>query len=150
MSATKLEHRVDRGKKALSLARQKGLDTTPWEKELAKLEQLQKQADEDYRLTIHLLATQGWCLWQCSILNDEIIALVRDEFVTGIPEGYVIYTKAEMEEAGRSNLSPRTLRLIHEVKRHSAATVVSVIARRSRGNLGGGTCIREALTSPSP
>jgi len=102
--------------------------------------------------TFELLATQGWCLWQCDALDDEIIALVRDESVKDVPEGYVVYTKAEMEEIGRFKVPQSTIRLVHEAKKRHAATVQSVIASPSaegRGNLGGGACSREALASPS-
>ncbi|MCX6009262.1 MAG: hypothetical protein NTW48_04410 [Chloroflexi bacterium] len=76
--------------------------------------------------TEELLATQGWCLWQCSTLDDEIIALVRDESIKGVPEGYVVYTKAEMEEFGRLNVPHSTIRLVHESKKRTSATVTSV------------------------
>jgi hypothetical protein len=76
--------------------------------------------------TEELLATQGWCLWQCSALGEEIIALVRDESVKDIPEGYVVYTKAEMEEIGRFKVPQSTIRLVHEAKKRASATVISV------------------------
>jgi len=76
--------------------------------------------------TLELLATQGWCLWQCSALDGEIIALVRDESVKDVPEGYVVYTKAEMEEIGRFNVPQSTIRLVHEAKKRTSATVISV------------------------
>ena len=79
--------------------------------------------------TEELLATQGWCLWQCDALDDEIIALVRDASVKGVPEGYVVYTKAEMEEIGRFKVPQSTIRLVHEAKKRHAATLQSVIAR---------------------
>lgn len=76
--------------------------------------------------TEELLATQGWCLWQCSALDDEIIALVRDESVKGTPEGYVVYTMSEMAEIGRFRVPQSTLRIIHEAKKLASATVISV------------------------
>jgi len=76
--------------------------------------------------TFELLAAQGWCLWQCSALDDEIIALVRDASVKGVPEGYVVYTKAEMEEIGRFKVPQSTIRLVHEAKKRTSATVTSV------------------------
>lgn len=33
--------------------------------------------------TRELLATRGWCLWKCSTLNREVIAVVLDENVEG-------------------------------------------------------------------
>jgi hypothetical protein len=76
--------------------------------------------------TFELLATQGWCLWQCSALDEEIIALVRDESVKDVPEGYVVYTQAEMEEIGRFRVPHSTIRLIHEAKKRTSAAVISV------------------------
>ena len=126
MALTRLEQRVNKGRKALSLAKQRGLDTTPWERELIELERQLEEFNADYRLTIQLLATQGWCLWQCSALDEEIIALVRDESVKYVPEGYVVYTKAEMAEIGRFKVPQSTIRLVHEAKKRTSATVTSV------------------------
>jgi hypothetical protein len=151
MVLTRLEQRVNKGRKALSLAKQKGLDAALWEKELAELERQLEEFNADYQLTIQLLATQGWCLWQCSVLDGAVIAVVRDESVKGVPEGYPVYYKGELEKVGASRLSSKSLRLIHEVKKRTAATVLSVIASPSaegRGNLGGGTCSCEALAFP--
>lgn len=79
--------------------------------------------------TEELLATQGWCLWQCDALDDEVIALVRDESVKYIPEGYVVYTQAEMAEIGRFKVPQSTLRIIHEAKKRRA-TVLSIEPRK--------------------
>ena len=79
--------------------------------------------------TEELLATQGWCLWQCDALDGEIIALVRDESVKDVLEGYVIYTQAEMEEIGRFKAPQSTIRLVHEAKKRQHTTVQSVITR---------------------
>ena len=76
--------------------------------------------------TEELLATQGWCLWKCDVLDGDIIALVRDESVKDVPEGYVVYTKAEMEEIGRFIVPQSTIRLVHEAKKRTSATVISV------------------------
>jgi hypothetical protein len=77
--------------------------------------------------TEELLAAQGWCLWQCDALDGEIIALVRDESIKDVPEGYVVYTEAEMAEIGRFKVPQSTIRLVHESKKRHAATVQSVI-----------------------
>jgi len=76
--------------------------------------------------TEELLATQGWCLWQCDALDGEIIALVRDESVKGVPEGYVVYTMSEMAEIGRFKVPQSTIRLVHESKRRTGAALISV------------------------
>jgi hypothetical protein len=76
--------------------------------------------------TEELLATQGWCLWQCDALDGEVIALVRDESVKDVPEGYIVYTQAEMAEIGRFRVPQSTLCIIHEAKKRASATVISV------------------------
>jgi hypothetical protein len=81
-------------------------------------------SEED--ITAELLASQGWCLWQCSALDGEIIALVRDESVKDVPAGYVVYTQAEMEEVGRHKVSQATLRIIHESKKRAHAKLISI------------------------
>jgi len=81
--------------------------------------------------TRELLATKGWCLWKCSVLGDEVIAVVRDELVNGIPDGYPVYTNAELEELCQDNVSDSTLRLVHEVKKLVGAKVTN--SERSLG-----------------
>jgi hypothetical protein len=81
-------------------------------------------SEED--ITEELLASQGWCLWQCSALDGEIIALVRDESVKDVPAGYVVYTQAEMEEVGRHKVPQATLRIIHESKKRAHAKLISI------------------------
>ncbi len=76
--------------------------------------------------TEELLTTKGWCLWQCSALDGEIIALVRDESVQDVPEGYVVYTQAEMAEIGRFKVPQSTIRIVHEAKKRTSATITSV------------------------
>jgi len=83
------------------------------------------QAREVARRTRELLFTQGWCLWKCSTLNDEIIAVVRDENVTGVPIDYPVYTEAELEELCQGDISEATLRLVHEAKKLAGAKIVS-------------------------
>lgn len=79
--------------------------------------------------TRELLATRGWCLWKCSILGDEIIAVVLDENLEGVPAGYPVYTEAELEELCRDGVSEATLRLVHEAKKLAGATVISVVTK---------------------
>lgn len=55
------------------------------------------QAEEVARRTREFLATRGWCLWKCSVLNGDIIVVVRDVTVAGYPE-FPVYTVAELEE----------------------------------------------------
>ena len=76
--------------------------------------------------TRELLATHGWCLWKCSTLAGDIIAVVLDEKVEGVPERYPVYTEAELEELCQDGVSGATLRLVHEAKKIAGAVVVSV------------------------
>jgi hypothetical protein len=82
-------------------------------------------AEETARQTEEVLATRGWCLWRCSILGGEVIAVVRDKNVKGMPERYPVYHKAEIEELfgkGKS-VSKATLRLINEAKKRGSAVL---------------------------
>ena len=84
------------------------------------------QAEETAQRTRELLITQGWCLWKCSTLGGEIIAVVLDESVDGVPEEYPAYTKLELEELCQGDASEATLRLVHEAKKIAGAVVVSM------------------------
>ena len=75
------------------------------------------QAEEVAWRTRELLASKGWCLWKCSTLNSEVIAVVRDENVEGLPEAYPAYTEAELEELCQDDVSEATLRLVYEAKK---------------------------------
>ena len=82
------------------------------------------QAEEVARHSRQLLATQGWCLWKCGALGDEVIAVVVDENVEGVPRGCPTYTELELEELTRGNIAVSTLRLIHEAKKLAGAVVI--------------------------
>jgi len=84
------------------------------------------RAEETARRTRELLNSQGWCLWKCSALGGEVICVVQDELVEGVPEGYPVFTKAELEELCQDGVSGATLRLVHEAKKIAGAVVVSV------------------------
>jgi len=79
--------------------------------------------EETARRTRELLATQGWCLWECSILGGDIIAVVRGENVEGVPKRCPIYTEAELEELCQNDVSEATLCLVHEAKKLAGAKV---------------------------
>jgi len=123
-----LETRIEQGKKAIALDKERGMDTSLWDKELARLETT-TQAQGVAGRTRGLLAIRGWCLWKCSILNGDIIVIVRNELVSGYPEGYPVYTEAELERLCRDDVSEATLRLVHEAKKLAGATVVGVEAK---------------------
>lgn len=82
-------------------------------------------AEEAAERTKELLDFQGWCLWQCSTLGGEIIAVVRDETMEGVPEGYPVYTEAELESLWRDDVSEAALRLVHEAKKLAGANIIS-------------------------
>lgn len=86
------------------------------------------RAEETARRTKELLNSQGWCLWKCSTLGGDIIAVVRDELVEGVPEGYPVYTEAELEELCRDDVSEATLRLVQEAKKQAEGKVAAEVA----------------------
>ncbi len=81
-------------------------------------------AEETAQRTRELLATRGWCLWKCSALGGDIIVIVLDKNVEGVPGGYPVYTEAELEELCQADVSEATLRLVHEAKKLAGAKVV--------------------------
>lgn len=132
-----LEDRIKQGRKAIALAKERGMDTSLWEKELARLEAL-AQAEEVARRTEELLASRGWCLWKCSTLGSEVIMVIDDDLAGGddIPQGYVTYSYSELcylFGSGAPPMEQSTLRLIHEAKRLKG----TVNGRESHGPRGG-------------
>lgn len=104
------------------------------DKATASLAKLEKESSREVNLTEaeelawrtrELLITQGWCLWKCSTLGGEIIAVVKEENIGGVPEGYPVYTEAELRELCQNDISDSTLRLVHEAKRVAGAKVLS-------------------------
>jgi hypothetical protein len=120
--------RIERGRRAIALARAKGLETSPWEKELARLEEELRQAQEAAARTRELLETRGWCLWRCRALDDEVIVVLRDELVDDFPASYPTYLEQELECL--LEVDDSTLKLIHEAKKAAGATVVDIEERR--------------------
>ena len=130
-------------RQAVALGKEKGLDTTPWERELANLEQKLSQAEHTVNRTCQLLDTRGWCKWQCQALGDDVVVIARDDKVAGMPTGLPVYTMQEFQHLfGDSKpISRPALRLTHQAKKLFTATVLSVVASPSaegRGNLGRG------------
>lgn len=91
------------------------------------------QAEETARRTRELLV--GWCLWKCSTLGGEVICVVRDELVEGVPEGYPIYTEAELEALFWTDASGATLRLIHVAKKLAGAKVITGVTSNEGGEI---------------
>jgi hypothetical protein len=87
---------------------------------------LSSASRETARRTEELLATRGWCLWKCSVMNDEVIVVVRDEQVTGYPQGYVVYTEGELKELFKNDVSDSSLALVYETKKVAGAVVTGV------------------------
>jgi len=87
------------------------------------------QAEEVAQRTRELLNSQGWCLWRCSALGGEVIAVVLDENVEGVPEGYPIYTEGELVELCQYDVSEATLRLVHEAKKLAGAKVITKVTK---------------------
>lgn len=118
--------RIERGRRAIALARAKGLETSSWEKELAMLEEAAQ--------TRELLETRGWCLWRCHALENEVIVVLRDELVDGFPAGYPTYLEQELECL--LEVDDSTLKLIHEAKKLAGATVTGVEKQEKEGATG--------------
>ena len=67
--------------------------------------------------TESILSNKGWCLWQCELLGNDVIAIVRDDSVHEVPGRYVTYTESELRHIFTSPLSHLSLRIIHQAKR---------------------------------
>ena len=80
------------------------------------------QAGETAERTRELLATRGWCLWQCSTLGGEVIAVVRDELTKrmkdmlkkrSLPSKTTVATvKSEAKKQNKGNTINQQLRTI--------------------------------------
>jgi hypothetical protein len=116
--------RIERGRKAIKIAKEKGMDTSSWEKELSGLEAL-AQAEDVAQRTRELLADPGWCLWKCGAFDGDIIVVCREELANGYPKGYPVYTECELEKLGQDDVSGGSLRLVHEAKKLSGARVIT-------------------------
>ena len=79
--------------------------------------------------TEELLMTRGWCLWRCRVLSGEVIALIRDELVEGVPVGYPVYTKQELELLLEAD--DAAVQLAHKAKKLAGARVVPFDYRAS-------------------
>ena len=77
-------------------------------------------AKETAERTKELLETRGWVLWKCSKLNNEVIVIIRDEWVTGYPPGLPFFTDAELREFNRSGISLMTYKLLIEARKEDA------------------------------
>jgi hypothetical protein len=80
------------------------------------------EAQDVARKTQELFDRQGWALWKCDLLNDEIIVVLRDESVKNYPQGYPVYLSSELDTI--INLSDKTIRMIHSTKKQALCQVL--------------------------
>ena len=92
---------------------------------------LQQSPEEVGVRTSELLGEQGWCLWQCEVLNGEVIVVVDEADSPGVratnrnlPEGHAVYKLRELFLLLKVNDS--TIRLVHEAKKLGGAVVLEV------------------------
>ena len=67
--------------------------------------------------TEDILSEKGWCLWRCESLDNDIIAIARDDNAHEVPERYVAYTESELRQIFSHPMDRLTLRIIHGAKR---------------------------------
>lgn len=102
---------------------QEGADTR------SKRKLTEEQAQVLSEKTLESLSEKGWCLWRCNdVLHGDVILVVDEQMkkeglVNGIPQGYPVYTLAEL--AGLIGASDSTVRLIHEAKKTAGAEIVT-------------------------
>ena len=83
--------------------------------------------------TESILSNRGWCLWQCELLGNDVIAIVKDDNVQEVPGRYVTYTESELKQIFTRRMNRVTLRIIHEAKR--CGMLQSRHLRHSFGNV---------------
>jgi len=76
--------------------------------------------------TEDILATQGWCLWQCDTLDGEVVVIIRDEGRSDIPHQYTRYTENEIHTIFGHNhrINNAHIRLIHRAKKNGARVLL--------------------------
>jgi len=104
---------------------QSGTGSTAEDEQGAAFSPRFEQAEDVAQVTAEMLDRRGWCLWRCSALDGEVIAVAVDEGVEGVPEGYPVYTEQELAELCRESTSDTTLRLVHEAKKLAGARVAT-------------------------
>ncbi|MBA7712085.1 hypothetical protein ES703_121055 [subsurface metagenome] len=68
-----------------------------------------------------LLEDQGWCLWRCRGLGDDIIVVIISELITSYPTGYPVYTLQELEDI--LPLDDQLLQAAHRAKKELGAQI---------------------------
>ena len=81
--------------------------------------------------TSELLGEKGWCLWQCEVLDGDVIVVVDEAHSPGVhetarnlPEGHAVYRLRELRHLLKVDDS--TIRLVHEVKKLGGAVILEV------------------------
>ena len=74
--------------------------------------------------TSELLGERGWCLWQCWLLDGDVIVVVDETIARDVPSGYPVYLLTELYQLEKAD--EPTIRLIHEAKKLGGAVVVRV------------------------
>lgn len=68
------------------------------------------------------LETKGWCKVRATLLNNDIIVVIRDEEVTDYPKGFPVYTDDEMKEVAHLTLD--TIKRIHFLKKKTQCQIL--------------------------
>ena len=85
---------------------------------------LEQSPEEVAARTSELLGERGWCLWQCQLLNGDVIVVVDDTIARDVPSGYAVYLLTELYQLEKADDS--TIRLVHEAKKLGGAVVIRV------------------------
>ena len=85
---------------------------------------LEQSPEEVGARTSELLGERGWCLWQCRLLDGDIIVVVDETIARDVPSGYPVYLLTELYQLEKADDS--TIKLIHEAKKLGGAVVVRV------------------------
>ena len=80
-------------------------------------------AEEVSAKSLEYLSRQGWCLWQCSTLNRDIICIIDPAIAENVPSIYPIYTVDELREMAKND-QPAII-LLHEAKKLCNARIVT-------------------------
>ena len=85
---------------------------------------MQQSPEEVGVRTSELLGEQGWCLWQCEVLDGDVILVVDETFTKEMPKEHEVYTVRELFLLLK--VDETTIRLVHEAKKLGGAVVLEV------------------------
>ena len=86
---------------------------------------IRQSPEEVGRRTSELLGERGWCLWQCRLLEGDVIVVVDETIARDVRSGYPVYLITELYQLEKADDS--TIRLIHEAKKLGGAVVIRVV-----------------------